>query len=487
MQSFVAGAALCSTSLGTTFTLLATTGLSSTRLGTVLTTAAMMDDVVGLVLVRVIPNVSEAGELDPVVIVRPIAVSIGLVLFLIVACRFIVAPVGGALRTISYEPVRYLLRLEHSAFVVHSLMIFGFVAGAQLAGTSGLFAAYTAGACVSWWDGLSESQMPKELENRSTETKCEAPLEEVGTISDKADVDAITPVASSLKTAIDTKQRDSSNLAAPTPPSPTQPSTTGSAVYARYYHSPVHAILLPFFFSSIGFAIPITRLFTGPVLWRGLVYALLMALAKLATGLWLVRLPSTSPSPLGRFLTRLPKPQLLQFAWDKLHTWRKGGNAVAAAATPPRSPPSAISHAKAQQPLTEAQQAPGPTLLKATGSAQRPRNPLSLYPATLLGAAMVARGEIGFLITSVAEGNGMFAATGGVGGEDSSELYLVVVWAVVLCTIGGPLAVGALMRRIRKLEGGKKEGTRTGVGGDEGRGPLGVFGITVMAEPGRTS
>ena len=48
LQAFAAGAALCSTSLGTTFTVMTATGLSSTRMGTVLTSAAMMDDVVGM-------------------------------------------------------------------------------------------------------------------------------------------------------------------------------------------------------------------------------------------------------------------------------------------------------------------------------------------------------------------------------------------------------------------------------------------------------
>ena len=54
LQAFAAGAALCSTSLDTTFTILNTSGVTNTRLGTVLTSAAMMDDVVGLVLVQVI-------------------------------------------------------------------------------------------------------------------------------------------------------------------------------------------------------------------------------------------------------------------------------------------------------------------------------------------------------------------------------------------------------------------------------------------------
>ncbi|KAK2865228.1 hypothetical protein FQN49_003791, partial [Arthroderma sp. PD_2] len=52
LQAFAAGAALCSTSLGTTFTILNTSGLLATRLGTVLSSAAMMDDVIGLVMVQ---------------------------------------------------------------------------------------------------------------------------------------------------------------------------------------------------------------------------------------------------------------------------------------------------------------------------------------------------------------------------------------------------------------------------------------------------
>ena len=61
LQAFAAGAALCSTSLGTTFNVLAASGLTTTRLGTVLTTAAMLDDVVGLIMVQVISNLGGSG------------------------------------------------------------------------------------------------------------------------------------------------------------------------------------------------------------------------------------------------------------------------------------------------------------------------------------------------------------------------------------------------------------------------------------------
>jgi Kef-type K+ transport system membrane component KefB len=42
VQAFAAGAALCSTSLGTTFTILSTSGLNQSRVGVVLSSAAMM-------------------------------------------------------------------------------------------------------------------------------------------------------------------------------------------------------------------------------------------------------------------------------------------------------------------------------------------------------------------------------------------------------------------------------------------------------------
>jgi len=55
---------------------------------------------------------------------------------------------------------------------------------------------------------------------------------------------------------------------------------------------------------------------------------------------------------------------------------------------------------------------------------------------------MVARGEIGFLISAVAEGSGILSA----------EQFLIVTWAIILCTLVGPVAVGLLVRRVKSLE-----------------------------------
>ena len=78
---------------------------------------------------------------------------------------------------------------------------------------------------------------------------------------------------------------------------------------------------------------------------------------------------------------------------------------------------------------------------------------------------MVARGEIGYLIASLAESQGIFG-TGASGG--SSDIYLVVIWAISICTLVGPICVGSLVKRVKKLRE---------IRGESGLDPLGVWGI----------
>jgi hypothetical protein len=83
---------------------------------------------------------------------------------------------------------------------------------------------------------------------------------------------------------------------------------------------------------------------------------------------------------------------------------------------------------------------------------------------------MTARGEIGFLISSIAESNGVYSTSQTKG--KSSDNFLVVTWAIMLCTILGPLAVGILVKRVRQLQQGVEKQGRV-VRGDV----LGVWGL----------
>jgi hypothetical protein len=62
---------------------------------------------------------------------------------------------------------------------------------------------------------------------------------------------------------------------------------------------------------------------------------------------------------------------------------------------------------------------------------------------------MVARGEIGFLISSIAESDGIYKGTENTGSESASDIFLIVSWAIVLCTVLGPICVGVFVRKIR--------------------------------------
>lgn len=50
--------------------------------------------------------------------------------------------------------------------------------------------------------------------------------------------------------------------------------------FERYLLGPQEYLMEPLFFASIGFAIPFVQLWTGKRVWRGVVYSLLMTLAK---------------------------------------------------------------------------------------------------------------------------------------------------------------------------------------------------------------
>ena len=201
-------------------------------------------------------------------------------------------------------------------------------------------------------------------------------------------------------------------------------------------------------------------MFHRRILWRGLVYTALMFFGKLVTGAWLVRLNLPSRKVF------IPKVLHALIPPSCLHTMRKSSN------------DNAIDLLQLQvKPAPKVSGAENVATPPVTGNpphtpAKRFDRPLSLYPATMLGTAMTARGEIGFLIASLAESNSLFATPDPdqMLHEGSSDIYLVVVWAIVLCTIAGPLGIGLLGKRVRTLQAERK---RTPMRVD----PLGVWAV----------
>ncbi|GJJ13228.1 hypothetical protein Clacol_007479 [Clathrus columnatus] len=237
LQCFVSGASLSSTSLGTTFTILSNNGLVNSRMGTVLTTAAMFDDIIGLIMLQIVVDIDKTDDSPnwAEIICRPIGVSIGLIL------------------------------------------------------------------------------------------------------------------------------------------------------------------------ASLGFAIPISPMVKGDVIWKGIVYSILMFISKFATAIW----PWLTPK--------------LHKVWTR---YKRSANVSG----------------NVQKSVTKETRT-DQTKLSESGDLIHDIHMQTDSP--LLSFAMVARGEIGFLISSLAASQGQFG--------DEDEFYLIALWAIVICTILGPLCVGLFVRRMKQL------------------------------------
>lgn len=230
IQAFAAGAALSATSLGTTFTILSTTNLICTRLGTVTTSAAMLDDVVGLVMVQIISNLGgSASSFNLLMVIRPVIVSIGFAVGLFVLCAYFVRPLFKRILTAA-PMVPQIMRSIQFAFLYHTIILVGLVAGASYAGTSSLFAAYLAGVTVTWIDSvIKESKIPPGDAQETSPNSSDGEIQDSSTRRRSGQSQISN--ASSINIHVDTP--------------------TGEKVYEKYYKQPVNRILTPLFFVSI--------------------------------------------------------------------------------------------------------------------------------------------------------------------------------------------------------------------------------------------
>ncbi|KAK9413481.1 putative Sodium/hydrogen exchanger family-domain-containing protein [Seiridium unicorne] len=461
IQCFAAGAALCSTSLGTTFTVLSTSGLVATRLGSVLSTAAMMDDVVGLVMVQIVSSLGKGNtEISPVTVIRPILVSLAFAVLVPLACRFLLNPFMSAVGRLRGQHgdtrAARISKTKQTVVAIQTALLLTLVVSASYAGASVLLAAYLAGIVGAWWDDkalkeITAAEASSSTSNRSSESNATQTEAEPSVVNQKyggqvSSKENSQPVAGSTRTST-------------------------SETYERYYVQPIERILKPFFFASVGFSIPISKMFSGPVVWRGIIYTILMLVGKALCGIWLVKFSPLLRDTMGNFFSSMTTE--IQTALHRLplgrlvHQPKKGQERVSGSNSRPQDQ---------GQPLRQTQSSS--TSPAPAGKASRtPAKPLSLYPAGIMSFAMIARGEIGFLISSVAESNGIFlgsSASASASSDEASEIFLIITWAIVLCTVIGPFCVGLLVRRVKKLEAGS---AATQVEGSS-KNVLGVWGVS---------
>lgn len=326
LQSFAAGAALSSTSLGTTLAMLKP-AYRRTRTGTVLMAAALLDDIGGLVIAAILSQLSAASSLSSNIIVRPILVSLGFA-FGVPIIAFISR---SALKRIPCA-AKFRLFLPNAQLFIMTAGLSGFVAGAKYAGTSELFGAYLAGASLAH---------------------------------------IFSPLSASP-----------ADMAAPV------------LAFDKHIMPMLQVLFSPLFFASIGSALPIRSLgavdSSSRVIWRGLVYSLLMGLAKLAVGLWLLIWPDRV-SGQGWFGRRLSRPRASREEID----------------------------------LGDSPPVPDETELTCTHS------------AALVGIAMMARGEIALIVAEISRSLLGIHEPG-----RASEPFSIVIWVMLLNTAGGAVFLG---------------------------------------------
>ncbi|KAK0621824.1 Cation/H+ exchanger [Bombardia bombarda] len=339
LEAFIVGTALCSTSLGTTFVVINSfkaIDFSQTRIGTVLVSAAILDDVCGLVLVSVIHELrglSDHGGNLGWIIGRPVLASGCLALLTPLAAKFVFGPLFRRFAEVHFARLRHMSNMGLMVIVLCA-----FLAISAYAGASVLFGAFLAGTLVSSLPSRHPQGpfvVTSREEGETAEGKC-----------------------------------------------PTLVHT-----FEKYAGDAQRFILQPLFFASIGFAIPFLELWTGEVIWKGVVFSILMLCGKVIVGLCI---------PVWDFITTIE--------------FRKRPRGVVS------DKPVAISRARARGVIAS-----------------------SWAPATMLGTAMVARGEIGLVIIQIGLNETPFL---------SQKAFVIGVWAIVLNTILGPVAVGILLKRF---------------------------------------
>lgn len=337
LQAFAAGASLSATSLGTTIAILKagdTKGESifNTVIATVLLSVAIIDDVIALILASIISGLG-GGSHGPTqtlgwAIGRPILAST-----LLALAVFLLAGILDRINIRRYWRLPFVQRHQDK---VNLCILLGCLAAisaaAAYAGTSILFGAFLAGLFLSHIGGGGESN--------------------------------------------------------DTEPGGYPPNFL--LIQHCAFGQAQDLIFSAFFFASIGFAIPIRKLWKATVVWQGILYSLFMILSKITVGIWI---PLWAPS---RRKCPNPKSQTMEPRTDAMHGQEESSTSETY------------------------------SLLARV-----------VYPSLFIGTGMVARGEIGLLIAQIAYNGGH--------GPLPDDLFAITIWALVLSTVIGPLLISAVL------------------------------------------
>ncbi|HWP43550.1 MAG TPA: cation:proton antiporter [Blastocatellia bacterium] len=161
IEAIFLGAAMVATSVGITARVLSSMGLISAQASRVILAAAVIDDVIGLLVLAVVSSLAR-GEVDYVEIALIAALAIGFTVLMI-------AFGSRAIKKIKQPVIN--LKIGHSMLIFALVFCFGLAALANLIGIAGIVGAFLAGVA------LSEATDGNELHHQSqTLTEFTAPF-----------------------------------------------------------------------------------------------------------------------------------------------------------------------------------------------------------------------------------------------------------------------------------------------------------------------
>jgi Kef-type K+ transport system membrane component KefB len=121
-----------------------------------LTSAAIIDDVIGLVMIQIVSSLGRnGGTISGGVVGRPIGASVGLLLVVIAFSWGVLRPLCPWILKQADSIKSRRLRNQSRNLMVQMVILLVLVASGAYAGTSALFAAFLAGAGRSWWDNVA--------------------------------------------------------------------------------------------------------------------------------------------------------------------------------------------------------------------------------------------------------------------------------------------------------------------------------------------
>lgn len=281
LHAFAAGSSLASTSLGTVLGVLAPKvlgfDLRRTALGATLLSAAIMDDVAAFVISKVLQVIGAGAggaELGRN-IGRTLGVTLALALAAAVLARWVFKP---AYRWLMGRPKLWRDKPWGGMglfLAVDAMLFIGSIAAAGYAGTSLLYGVYVAGLCIAY---ICDSDV----------VPCASAAIPLATAdATKVPPDGTVDHPSALPTGVVPEVNRNAGQATAGHSCDVQPDPNLIDAFDAAVPPVLNTLLLPVFFGSIGYSIPFVPLWRGAIIWKGIVYAVLMTLGKMVCGAWI--------------------------------------------------------------------------------------------------------------------------------------------------------------------------------------------------------